>query len=663
MSSAPSSRSGSGADSSPAGVPGAGGSSTTGAHAAASSHAAVAAPGLGSSTPASTRDEVSTDEDEFEISKVDRDVRDILNVEQSHISHVGLMENLRQFYLAHNPRILQSPNFLRDLVSLFEGREKELFEKLEETYQTNDPMAFVHSSHTSNGRAPVNFLKNITMEGRLFRKPTLKGVRGKVQEIMEPHERWFELCGSLLVWSKGPKNPPRGKLRLVPLTIVEPIGDRNFRIKTAGKILLMCQAKTKALRDEWVSSLHTTLEHLAMEAKQAKLSDKDWSDRERATAVDGDVSRLTDVDSDDDDMTSGGGGGRATHKSSRGSRRSVRLTADSDSSSDEDTAVAPMTPAIPAVVQLAVAPSIVQDPAADDAMNAYRGGVRSSLQIAKRKILSASGIVAVTALAMQYYGLVPVIVSGVVGLICIYARFFDVRDAPPQAAGSVVLRAVAGAPAVLSPVSITGMGAPKSSNTSRPVSKGSRSKSARSSRRKERGSKHTEKRNHSSDDEGFTDCVNESMMSTPATAIASAAATGGASKEQESKTALVESGDPPLHLYGELGVRFLPNEPGIVPRGLSFKLNDDYHPVDFETPFFKGRMVMRIKDAIGAPATPYFEGKRRLFSIQVEGRFKERLRTDRVLFGSSFKHKISMPRGASVAMSILRGCVPLSLVH
>ena len=105
------------------------------------------------------------------------------------------------------------------------------------------------------------------------------------------------------------------------------------------------------------------------------------------------------------------------------------------------------------------------------------------------------------------------------------------------------------------------------------------------------------------------------------------------------------------------------HHPGPESLGLSFKLNDDYHPVDFETPFFKGRMVMRIKDAIGAPATPYFEGKRRLFSIQVEGRFKERLRTDRVLFGSSFKHKISMPRGASVAMSILRGCVPLSLVH
>jgi hypothetical protein len=85
----------------------------------------------------------STDVEEFEMSKVDRDVREILNVEQSHIAHVGLMENLRQFYLAHNPRILQSPNFLRDLVSSFEGREKQLFEKLEQTYQTNDPMAFV----------------------------------------------------------------------------------------------------------------------------------------------------------------------------------------------------------------------------------------------------------------------------------------------------------------------------------------------------------------------------------------------------------------------------------------------------------------------------------------------------------------------------------------
>ena len=594
----------------------------------------------------------ASDEDEFEISKVDRDVREILNVEQTHISHVGMMDHLRQFYLAHNPRILQSPNFLSDLVGIFEGRENLLFEKLEETYQTNDPMAFVYASGGSNGRAPVNFLKSISMEGFLFRKPTLKGMRGRVQEIMEPRERWFELCGSLLVWSKGPKHKPRGRMRLSARTVAEPIGERNFRIKTAGKVLLMLQAKTKEIRDTWVQTLQTALEHLAMEAKRAQL-DAGARETETSASVDiNDASRLTDVETDDDDDAGGAAPARA---SDRGSRRRSGHVDEYSSEEECSAATQPASTIVPAangVVKVTVAPSLVSGPDAEETINNFKRATRSSLQIARRKILSAAGIVAVTALVMQYYGLVPVLVSAVVGVLCIYARFFDVTDAPPHAAGTIVLSAVADSQATVSGNISPGTPTIPAVTPSDPTPGRHRRKSrvVRKSRkgRTRHGKKSTAR--VSSDEDEFADCVNDSMTQ------AAGDGGGGAKPTEvvaETKKA-VSNPIPPLHVYGELGIRFLPEEPGIVPRGLSFKINDDFHPVPFETPFFKGRMVMRIKDAIGAPRTPYFNGKRRLFSIQIEGRFKQRIRTDRVLFGSSFKHKISMPRGASIAMSILK---------
>ena len=64
-------------------------------------------------------------------------------------------------------------------------------------------------------------------------------------------------------------------------------------------------------------------------------------------------------------------------------------------------------------------------------------------------------------------------------------------------------------------------------------------------------------------------------------------------------------------------VRFVPDTPHLEPRGESFALNDDAHPVEFETPWFKGRTVIRIKGAEGAMETKYFDGKKRLFSFQV----------------------------------------------
>ena len=64
-------------------------------------------------------------------------------------------------------------------------------------------------------------------------------------------------------------------------------------------------------------------------------------------------------------------------------------------------------------------------------------------------------------------------------------------------------------------------------------------------------------------------------------------------------------------------IRFVPDTPHLRPKGESFVLNDDSNPLEFETPWFKGRTVVRIKGAEGAMETNYFDGKKRLFSFQV----------------------------------------------
>jgi len=105
--------------------------------------------------------------------------------------------------------------------------------------------------------------------------------------------------------------------------------------------------------------------------------------------------------------------------------------------------------------------------------------------------------------------------------------------------------------------------------------------------------------------------------------------------------------------FGELTVRFNPDVTECDKAGVKFILNDDTNPIPFETPFFKGRMVVRVKNAVNAPETTYWKGKARKFSIQVQGRFKKRLCANNVRTGSYFKKRIIPPWGASLPMKIL----------
>ncbi|KAJ3232200.1 hypothetical protein HDU81_003248 [Chytriomyces hyalinus] len=87
-------------------------------------------------------------------------------------------------------------------------------------------------------------------------------------------------------------------------------------------------------------------------------------------------------------------------------------------------------------------------------------------------------------------------------------------------------------------------------------------------------------------------------------------------------------------------------------------VNADTDPVLIDSPYFVGSIAVRVKNFSGiAPAgkepiknTAYFGTRRRLFSIQLQGRFKHEHSADDVMFGAEFQHKVNPPTGAWLAM-------------
>lgn len=67
---------------------------------------------------------------------------------------------------------------------------------------------------------------------------------------------------------------------------------------------------------------------------------------------------------------------------------------------------------------------------------------------------------------------------------------------------------------------------------------------------------------------------------------------------------------------------------------------------------------MRVKDFAGHTPEgkepiadlPYFENKRRMFSLQLSGRFKKEYTAGDILFGAEFEKKVSPPTGCWVAI-------------
>eukprot|EP00656_Telonema_subtile_P003703 TRINITY_DN11680_c0_g1_i2.p1 TRINITY_DN11680_c0_g1~~TRINITY_DN11680_c0_g1_i2.p1 ORF type:complete len:842 (+),score=177.81 TRINITY_DN11680_c0_g1_i2:46-2526(+) len=79
-------------------------------------------------------------------------------------------------------------------------------------------------------------------------------------------------------------------------------------------------------------------------------------------------------------------------------------------------------------------------------------------------------------------------------------------------------------------------------------------------------------------------------------------------------------------------------------------VNVDSEPVDIGGSVFVGRMVVRVLGL--QPATHYFDGKSRRFSIQIQGAFTQDVCCDDVEFGAVFDKPINLPFGASIGLAL-----------
>ncbi|KAI1321633.1 hypothetical protein EDD11_003113 [Mortierella claussenii] len=95
--------------------------------------------------------------------------------------------------------------------------------------------------------------------------------------------------------------------------------------------------------------------------------------------------------------------------------------------------------------------------------------------------------------------------------------------------------------------------------------------------------------------------------------------------------------------------------------------NDELHPIEFDTPEFKGRAMVRIKDFVGITNdgsepilnSDYFKGHNRKFSIQIEGRFKREWDGEQVYFGTDFDRKVELPKGFDTMFKIAKYIDPV----
>jgi len=95
--------------------------------------------------------------------------------------------------------------------------------------------------------------------------------------------------------------------------------------------------------------------------------------------------------------------------------------------------------------------------------------------------------------------------------------------------------------------------------------------------------------------------------------------------------------------------------------------NDELHPIEFDSPEFKGRAMVRIKDFVGITNdgtepthnSEYFKGHNRRFSIQVEGRFKREWDGEQVYFGTDFDRSVELPQGFETMLRIARYIDPV----
>ena len=79
--------------------------------------------------------------------------------------------------------------------------------------------------------------------------------------------------------------------------------------------------------------------------------------------------------------------------------------------------------------------------------------------------------------------------------------------------------------------------------------------------------------------------------------------------------------------------------------------------IEFETDMFKGRFMIRIRDAPNTEQD-YFKGKRRTKQIVIQGQFKERVSCDNVWMGDTYDKPLNVSSLVYLAMPIFKRLVP-----
>jgi hypothetical protein len=98
------------------------------------------------------------------------------------------------------------------------------------------------------------------------------------------------------------------------------------------------------------------------------------------------------------------------------------------------------------------------------------------------------------------------------------------------------------------------------------------------------------------------------------------------------------------------------------------KVNSE-EPLLIDSPEFTGRMVVRIQGFDGLTpdgsepllTTPYFDGTSRLFSVQIQGRFKRQWTADDIMWGNEFDTKLHLPTMAGAALKFIQHTIDPSL--
>lgn len=89
-------------------------------------------------------------------------------------------------------------------------------------------------------------------------------------------------------------------------------------------------------------------------------------------------------------------------------------------------------------------------------------------------------------------------------------------------------------------------------------------------------------------------------------------------------------------------------------------VNNDFKPVFIYNNDFIGNITVRVVNFSGVtpthtppiPMTEYFGTRKRLFSVQIQGRFRKDWTIDDINFGGAFNHKVSLPYGAGLAIKL-----------